>query len=38
MVGSGPQQENPCQAGPQQTEPMGSQWQENFPTPKHEQN
>ena len=38
MVGSGPHQENPCQASPQRTEPVGSQQQGNFPSPEHEQN
>ena len=38
MEGSGIHQENPCQAGPQQTEPIASQQQGNFPSPELEQN
>ena len=38
MEGSGLHQENPCQAGPQRIEPIGSQQQGNFPDPKLEQN
>ena len=38
MVGSGLHQENPRQADPQLTEPVGFQRQGNFPGPKHEQN
>ena len=38
MAGLGPYQENPCQAGPQQIEPIGSQQQGNFSGPNHEQN
>ena len=38
MVESGPHQENPRQAGPQRTEPIGSQWQGNFSGAEHEQN
>ena len=37
MVGSGPHQENPCQADPQRTEPVGSQRQSNFPDPEQNQ-
>ena len=37
MVRSDPHQENPCQADPQRTEPVGSQRQGNFPGPEHEQ-
>ena len=38
MVGLGPHQENPRQAGSQRTEPIGSQRQGNFSRPNHEQN
>ena len=38
MVGSGPHQENPRQAGPQWIEPIRSQQQGNFFVPNHEQN
>ena len=34
MVGSGPHQENPRQASPQQTEPIGPQGQNNPPDPR----
>ena len=34
MVGSGPHQENPRQANPQRTEPIGPQQQNNPPDPK----
>ena len=38
MAGSGPHQENPLQADPQQTKAIGSQRQGNFPSSEHEQN